>query len=206
MKSSGFPLMTTRTVYRTLLKPNNDWFLSFDYNGAEVRTLLGLSDQEQPDEDIHLWNATNLFGALTPEREEAKVSFFAWLYNPRDDSLENKIYNKKEILKKYYKNDVITTPFGRKINVGEWKALNYLLQSTTSDLTLERAIAIDKFLENRKSYISHVIHDEIVIDLSEEDKELLVEMKDIFSNTKLGKYLVNTKVGKDYYNLKDLTL
>ena len=31
-----------------LLKPNNDWFVSFDYNGADVRTFLGLLGEEQP--------------------------------------------------------------------------------------------------------------------------------------------------------------
>ena len=46
----------------------------------------------------------------------------------------------------------------------EWKAFNYLIQSTTADLVIERATAIDRMLKGTKSFISHIVHDEIVIE------------------------------------------
>ena len=73
----SFPVLTSQRGFRQLLKPQNDWFLSLDYNGAEIRTLIGLSKQIQPSEDIHAWNVRNIFDKSVT-REEAKTMFF-WL-------------------------------------------------------------------------------------------------------------------------------
>ena len=68
------------------------------------------------------------------------------------------------------------------------------------------AIAIDNFLEVRKSFISHIVHDELVIDLDDSEREIATEIRDIFSNNKLGKFLVNLQAGKDYYDLNELKI
>ena len=84
------------------------------------------------------------------------------------------------------------------------KALNYLLQSTTSDRVLSKAVKIDEYLTNNdcKSYISHIVHDELVIDYSDTDRDHLEAIKEIFHDG----YLVNVKAGKDYLNLKELNV
>ena len=82
------------------------------------------------------------------------------------------------------------------------KALNYLIQSTTADRVLEKAVLIDKMLEGKKSFISHIVHDEIVIDYSDEDRSLVFAIRDIFEDG----YLANLRAGKDYYNLNELKL
>ena len=58
---NSFPVLTMRRELREILRPHNDLFISLDYNGAEIRTLLELSEQPQPQEDIHAWNARHLF-------------------------------------------------------------------------------------------------------------------------------------------------
>ena len=57
-------------------------------------------------------------------------------------------------------------------------------------------------LEGKKSFISHIVHDEIVIDYSDEDRDLILKVKETFEDG----YLSNIKAGKDYYNLKEMTL
>ena len=47
-------------------------------------------------------------------------------------------------------------------------------------------MAIDKFLKDKKSFISHIVHDEIVIDLADGERELVPDIKNLFSNNKLG--------------------
>ena len=100
----------------------------------------------------------------------------------------------------------MTTPFKRKIRVDSKKALNYLIQSTTADIVLERAVEMDKFLEDKKSFISHIVHDEIIIDLDDDERDLIPEIKKLFAENKLANYLVNLKVGKNYYDLEELKL
>ena len=202
----SFPVLTMKRELRRLVKPHNDWFLSLDYNGAEVRTLLALSEQKQPDGDIHDWNIINVFQIADMNREEAKTTFFAWLYNPDSDYIKTNYYDRKKVLDMYYDGDYINTIFGRHIKVSEWKAFNYLIQSTTADLVIDRAVVIDRMLEGRKSFISHIVHDEVVIDFADEDRALATEIKDVFAKNKLDTFKVNLKAGQNYYDLENLLL
>ena len=202
---SGIPILTMKKEYRKIIKPQNDWFLSLDYNGAELRTLLSLMNEEQPDYDIHQWNAKNVFAGLL-SREEAKEKFFAWLYNPKSDEVTHSVYDRDKVLKKFYIDGNIETPMGRKIEVDRRKALNYLIQSTTSDIVLDRAVAIDNFLRDKKSCISHIVHDEIVVDLDDSERNIVPEIKEIFENNKIDKFMCNLNAGQNYYKLKALSI
>ena len=200
---SSFPVLTMMKEMRSIVKPRNDLFVSLDYNGAEVRTFLALCGQSQPQEDIHDWNRKTIFRNRTMNRSEAKTTFFAWLYNPASNELQSPEYDRDNALQKYYENGVITTPYGRQMIVEDKKALNYLIQSTTADLVLEKAVQIDELLTNKKSFISHIVHDEVVLDISHDERDLISEIKEVFSNNQLGSYLVNLKVGKNYLDLED---
>jgi hypothetical protein len=198
----SFPVLTLKKDLRRIIKPHNDLMMSFDYNGAEIRTLLDLCGQEQPPYDIHEWNIQNIINDLEMTREEAKLYFFAWLYNPQSNDIESEYYDRKKVLDKHYINGYVHTPYGRKIKVEQRKALNYLIQSTTADRVLEKAVLVDKMLEGKKSFISHIVHDEIVIDYSDEDRDMVIGMREIFEDG----YLANMRGGKDYYNLNELKL
>ena len=205
-RSVCFPILTIKKELRQIVKPHNDWFLSLDYNGAEARTVLALAGEVQPEHDIHNWNIINVFRNPSMKREEAKTLFFAWLYNPDSKDLNDSYYDREKILDKWYDGEYITTIFGRRIKVNDWKALNYLIQSTTADLVIDRAIAIDKFLEGKRSFVSHIVHDEVVIDFADEDRNLVKEIKDIFADNRLAKYEVNLNAGKNYFDLDTLPL
>jgi len=202
----SFPILTMKKELRRLVKPVNDWFISLDYNGAEIRTLLALSDKEQPATDIHSWNLANILKRTDIPREEAKTIFFGWLYNPDSKAINTDYYDRKKVLDTWYNGDYISTPFGRKIKVDERRAFNYLIQSTTSDIVLEQACRIDEYLRDKRSFISHVVHDEIVIDMCEEEKEEIVAIRNIFAENKLGAYMVNLAAGKNYLELNELSL
>lgn len=201
-RPKSFPILTLKKEFRKLIKPHNDWLISLDYNGAEVRTLLHLSGHQQPKVDIHEWNVKHLFDNEV-DRDTAKTLFFGWLYNPESDAIQTKYYNREKVLDKWYDGGYINTPFKRKIKVDERRALNYLIQSTTSDRVLERAVKIDEFLQNKKSFISHIVHDEIVIDLSDEDRDELPWIKQIFEN---DNFMANMQAGKNYLELEELKI
>jgi len=94
-RPGSFPILRLPKKERHILCPNNDVYVELDINGAEIRTILHLFGKEQPQHDIHQWNAENLFcGKLS--REEAKKKVFSWLYNPEDASL--KIFDREKML------------------------------------------------------------------------------------------------------------
>ena len=205
-KRTSNPILTMKSKFRSLVKPTNDWFVSLDYNGAEARTFLALSGVEQPEEDIHQWNMKHLYGDHPIDREEAKVRFFASFYNNEDKSLNNTVYSRDRVIGDYFYGDRVETPFKRKIKVDQRKAFNYIIQSTTADLTIDRAVELDKILESKQSKVAFIVHDEIVLDIHEDDRYLIPELKEVFQNNKLGSFRANVKAGKNYGELKELKL
>jgi hypothetical protein len=202
-KKNSFPILTLDKDFRSVIKPKNDFFVELDFNGAELRCLLGLNELPQPNEDIHMWNMEHVYkGAIT--REESKKRIFAWLYNLESkDFLSNKAYARDSLLEKYWDGENITNPFGRQIKSDKFHAINFLIQSTSSDIFLRRAIEVSAALKNKKSFTAALIHDSMLIDFSKEDKDLIPELTRIFENTGFGKFKVNKKIGLDFGNMKE---
>ena len=206
-KKYSFPILTFPKKYRSIIKSNNDLFVELDYNGAELRTLLALSDKNQPAIDIHEWNRRFLSGSKILPRQEIKSSIFAWLYNSKKHSNEEmltKVYDKEKVLNEYWDGETVKTCFNREIPADKHHALNYIIQSTCADLILQKMIKIYDILEDKKSNIAFCVHDSIVIDLHAEDKHLMKDIIDEFSNTRFGKFKTSVKTGKDFGNLKEL--
>ena len=199
-----FPILTLDSDYRSILKPRNDYFVELDYNAAELRVLLGLSGKEQPQEDLHQWNIDNIYRGIGT-REEAKKRIFAWLYNSKSvDYLSNRHYDRDSILQQYFNGHEVTTLYNRKIETDKHHALNYLIQSTTSDLVLSRAFNIVDKLKDKKSFISFTLHDSIVIDYDDSERETVGKLIDIFSETHFGKFKVNVSAGKSYGKMRKI--
>ena len=198
---NSFPMLTLKKVFRRIIKPHNDLFVSYDYNGAEIRTLLHLSGKKQPEGDIHQWNIDHVFKREI-DRDLAKTLFFGWLYNPDSTMFDQTVYDKENLLDHWYTDGYITTPYKRRIKVSRRKAFNYLIQSTTADRVLEKAVIIDDLLEGKKSFISHIMHDEIVLDFHQDDVKMLPVIKNIFETED---FKTNIKGGKNYFDLEAMT-
>ena len=202
--SNSFPILTLPKELRTVVKPKNDWLVEVDYNAAELRTLLALSGKEQPKEDLHEWNRTNVYKG-EGSRDDAKKRIFSWLYNPNsNDQLSSRIYERNKVKTKYYDGAYVATDFGRKIECEDRVALNYIIQSTTSDLVMSKVIEINKMLKNTDSNIIFSMHDSFVIDLCSEDKPMLKEILKTFSDTRYGEYKVNLNIGRDFNEMKEV--
>jgi hypothetical protein len=193
--------------FRACIKPRNDWLVELDFNAAELRTLIALTGETQPANDIHAWNAKNIYGNLVT-RDEAKKRIFAWMYNPKsEDLLSNRAYDKESVKTKYWDGCKIETDYGRIMdNVDEHHALNYVVQSTTIDMVHEQAHKVYELLKGMKSSISFLIHDAVYIDLAEEDRYEILNLLDIFRKTRYGRYKVNVAAGKTLGDMKELKL
>jgi len=203
---NSFPILTMGKEFRACVKPNNDWLVELDFNAAELRVLLALSGQEQPQNDIHDWNVKNVFkGSLT--RDEAKVKTFAWLYSSNENKNLERLYTKDLVRNKYWDGFKIKTDYGRIMeNVDEHRSLNYIIQSTTIDMVHEQTYKLYEFLKGRKSNIAFLIHDAVYIDLADEDRYDLLNMLDTFSQTRYDKFKVNVSAGRNLGAMKELKL
>lgn len=203
-KKGSFPIMTLAKKYRNVLIPTNDWLFEMDFNACELRVALALLGHAQPEEDLHAWNLKNVF-TRAKSRDNAKKRIFAWLYNPnnKDESI-NKIYDREKLKTLYFKENKVVTPFGREIKCDEYHAVNYLVQSTAADLVFEQMYKIWQYLDKRKSFIKFCNHDSVMIDLHSEQEYEFNDIKQLFSNTRFGKFKVNCLGGKNWLEIKDL--
>ncbi len=201
-EKDSFPILNLNKELRNVLIPKNDLFLEFDYNAAELRTLFGLLGKAQPDGDVHAWIKTNVFDdKLT--REQTKKKVFAWLYNPNAKNKKlNEFLPRTAAMKKHFVDGVVHTPFKREIRAADDKALNYLIQSTTSDIFLTNLLKIDTMLQDKKSFISFCVHDSFVIDFDNSDRDLVDKIVEVFSNTTLGEFKVSVHGGKTYGDMR----
>jgi len=203
-KRGSFPALNLKRELKKHVRPNNDVFLELDFNAAEIRTMLALQGHEQPEEDIHEWNIKEVF-KKDLSRDEAKTKIFAWLYNQESKVIKSNYYDREILLEKYFKEGLVETPFGRSIAAPVRKALNYLLQSSSSDNTLERFIRVSNFLRATKSHVAFVVHDSVVIDLHKDDRRLIPTLKEMFGDTKLGQFKVNCSLGKNLGAMKEFS-
>jgi hypothetical protein len=203
-EKDSFPILTLNKSLRSCIKPKNDLFLELDFNSAELRVLLGLLGQAQPEDDLHAWIAETVFeGKL--DRDASKKKTFAWLYNPNSKNKKlNNFLNRDKIIEKYFLDNKVFTPYNRIVPTDKEKAVNYIIQSTSSDMLLTSAMAVSKILKGKKSFVSFCIHDSIVIDMSSEDRELVHVLKKEFSKTMFGDLRTNLSLGKDFGDMREI--
>tara|TARA_B100000925_G_scaffold291797_1_gene281492 strand:- start:551 stop:1738 length:1188 start_codon:yes stop_codon:yes gene_type:complete len=201
---NSFPILTLDKDLRSVIEPQNDFFIELDFNAAELRTLLSLSGKTQPDIDLHEWNIKNVFNQSI-SRDEAKKKIFAWLYNPESyDRMCEHAYSRDFIVSHYYSKGLVVNYFNREIESEKRTALNYIIQSTCAENVLRQMIKLSNYLKQSKSFVAFPIHDSVVIDFSIEDKDKIKEMVNIFSETELGKFLVNVSAGKNFGSLQEI--
>ena len=88
----------------------------------------------------------------------------------------------------------------------ERKALNYLVQSTTSDMVLENAYKITKALASHKSFLAFTVHDSIVIDYSREDNDLVRPICSIIESSNYGNYVSRVQIVKNFGDMKEVQI
>lgn len=211
VQKNSFPILNLAKSLRSAIQPTNDWFVELDMNGAELRTALGLLGLKQIESDLHEWNAKEIFNNQL-NRTEAKNMVISWLYNSSSKTSQQyedkllKIYNKNALKSNFYKNGFVYTDFGRKIESDDFHSINYLIQSTLIDIFHTQVIKMNNKLLDKKSRIAFLIHDSVIIDLKEEEKEILKDLISTLSNTKYGIFPINVKIGNNFGNMKKMKL
>ena len=204
---NSLPILNLKKEQRSAILPAQGLFVELDFNAAEARTLIALQGDDQPESDIHTWLSEKVYGNKH-SREECKVKLFSWLYNFSASDIRLEKFFSREIFRDFYsfENNTIHTPYNRSIPVDERKAQNYLLQSTTSDIVVENSYNILKFLKDKKSKIAFTMHDSVVLDMHPSEARHLKEIKNIFENTRWGPFLSNCKIGKNFGEMRELSI
>lgn len=201
---NSFPV-NIKKEFRQYVKPNNDYFLELDFNAFDLRVFLGLLGKEQPNEDIHEFNIREIWNGKL-DKKQAKTNIFAWLYsNSHDDRIE-KVYDKTILLDKFYGSGIITNMYDLNIECDQFHALNYLIQSTGSQIFNEQVYKLYKLIKSFDHCLSKLVlinQDSVLIDVKESDQLPIKDLIDAFKKTRLGDFKVNVKTGPNWYDLQE---
>ena len=211
VSDDSFPILTLNKRLRGVILPKNNWLVELDLNAAELRVARALLNHPQIEGDHHEWAVKNIFkDELT--RTEAKETATSWLYGSHnklalkyDKELEA-FYSKEALKAMYWVDGAVHTPFNRVIAADDYHVISYLNQSTLIDLFHRQILKMNKLLEGKKTFVSFLVHDCLVLDLAEEDKPLLVDLIRTLSDTQWGTFPVNVKIGQNYGEMKKVKL
>lgn len=204
VKNNSFPVLNLHKPLREVVEPKNDYFIELDMNGFDLRTFLGLMNEEQPLEDIHDWNIKNVLKG-TPDRPEAKRKFFSWFYNPevQDPDLE-RVYNRSQLSKKYFFGDHIKTPYGDICEATNFNWLSHLIQRTNSNIFSQQVSKLWKMLLDKDTRIVVLMHDSVLLDVSSQDHLDINQLKQEFGDTRFGDFRVTVKKGLNWGQMNNV--
>ena len=114
------------------------------------------------------------------------------------------MYDREAVVQKYFTGSQVNTFFSRTIPADEKHALNYIIQSTTSDLLLRRMLAVDERMTGLNSFVSFCIHDNLVLDMKADECYIIPELVKIFSDTELGRFKTNMRVGRNFGDMREI--
>lgn len=197
-KHGSFPILNFPKKDRDAIVPNKDYFVSLDYTSAELKTAFILCGHQEFDDDL-----LAKFQRNEDSREDLKKNVYGWLFSDKENEFYNSILNKRELYKKYFKNNEVVNPFNRKIPCDRFHAINYLVQSTLADIVYEQSFNVLKYMKNEKmeSLFAFLIHDNAIFDVINYEQEKIKQIISIFEDTRFEKFKVKVYSGK---NLRDL--
>lgn len=209
-KPNSFPILNIAREKRGIIRPTNRIFAMIDQRAADFRTFLYVfADDRRPYEDV----ADLYEGVAGDSRDDKKKNVFRQIYGKNSEGMLaefdvfRKIYNM--IFKETDDSLILLSPmFKRELVIKKNEEnidnllISHLIQSLTSDVTLDACFKIEEVLKNTQSFIAFTIHDAIVLDLTIDDYyNHFADIKKVVEDTRLGRYFWKSYLG---YNFGDM--
>jgi hypothetical protein len=197
--------------HRSSFKPQNDFFVEFDFDGYHVRLLCEQLGYELTDESAHMQLAKKYFKKSVIGDEEyskAKQINFHALYGRIPEQYKdvdifvkiqefiNSLWIKYEAIGEV-NNPTSDKPFTEELkDMNPQKLMNYLMQSLETSRNILILKEVLRYLQNKKTKVVLYTYDSLLFDFSKEDgKDTLTELQNILESGK--KYPVKFKYSKD---------
>lgn len=209
----------------------NGKIYQFDYTSFEARIALYISEnesfiQDYYDKDIHSETALIMFEthSFTPEqRESAKLVNMAIMYGASDATtlkmlsmypephiklqrvksfLEPILKKAEEIIEESKAKGYIINKWGSIIRPEkDFAGFNNYLQSTASEIVVDKIYEIKKLLVPYRSQFLFQVHDSLVFDVHPEELDLVQLIAESMSYNRGMAFAVNYKSGSNYRDL-----
>lgn len=209
--SVNFAAIPKTEEHRKCFKPQNDYFVEFDFDGYHLRLLSEQIGYELTQESAHKQLARLYFEKEEVTEEEysqAKQINFQAIYGKiPEEHKDLKIFKDIQdyingMWNEYKSNGVVYNPISKKPFTKELqemhpqKLMNYMMQSLETSRNVLILKELLSYLKDKKTKIVLFIYDAFIFDFSKEDgKEVLDGIKTIMEQK--GKYPVKFKYGEN---------
>ena len=199
---------------REAFLPVNNAFIEYDFEGYHLKLICKIIHFEfDTSESIHTVLGRMYFGKEELSDEEYKQSkeiSFKQVYGGISEDYKNITFFKKisafieQLWETYSSKGYLDLPTGRRLRSIEGmypqKLFNYYLQNCETISNLFLLESIQDYLQDKKSFITLVVYDSILIDFNFEDgKDVLTTVKNIIQRKGLTS---KVKYGSNYNSLK----
>ena len=205
--SVNFAAIPKTEEHRTSFKPQNDFFVEFDFDGYHLRLLAEQISYPLTEESAHKQLAKHYFGTenITEEQYlQAKQINFQAIYGKIPEEHKNlEIFVQIQeyidaMWSSFNESGYVWNPqsgkhFSKELKeMHPAKLMNYMMQSLETSNNILILKDILRYLRDKKSFITLYTYDAILFDFSKEDgKETLEDIKRIMESN--GKYPVKFK-------------
>ena len=196
---------------------DNGILAEFDYDAYHLRLISNLIDYKQPTESFHKYLGKIYFDKkeiTKKEYNESKKITFRILYGGIPEEFKNIEYFAKinkyifnlwdiYISKGYIETPILRRRFYKKnfSDMNPQKLFNYMIQAYETESNCEIMQNVLEFLDGKFSKLVLYVYDAFVFDISPDDgKEVLTKIKNLM------KYPTSLKIGRDYHNMKHLSV
>ena len=193
--------------HRKCFRPQNDYFVEFDFDGYHLRLLCDEIDFDIPSTSAHKYLAQIYFNKEEISEEEyteAKQINFHAIYGKIPEKFAfleifDKIQKYIDCMWIQYEalgvvhNPMSEKPFTEELkDMNPQKLMNYMMQSLETSRNILILKEVLRFLKDKKTTVVLYTYDSLLFDFSKEDgKETLEELKKILETG--GKYPVKFK-------------
>ena len=209
--SVNFAAIPHTEKHRSTFRPQNDYFVEFDFDGYHLRLLCDQIDYPLSSESAHKQLAKHYFGTedITDDQyKEAKQINFQAIYGKIPE--EHKNLEIFKLIQEYIDNmwsvfkeiGIVCNPQSGKGFTDELKdmhpakLMNYMMQSLETSNNIRILKEVLRYLKGKQTKIAVFTYDAILFDFSKEDgKETLERIQEILEED--GKFPVKFKFSKN---------
>jgi len=196
---------------------------------AELSNCQKMQEAFKSGKDLHQFTASLVYNLpedqiTDQQRKDGKNVNFAVIYGMGGKSLARKLQINEEQAQNFLNNfftqypevnqlrseleqQILSrsgffNPYGRWLMLEpteKYRALNYLIQSTAADLLKESMVRVGRFLEDYASKILLTIHDELVLEIPENELDLIPKIKELIEISPFQVPIeVSVEIGKNW--------
>lgn len=201
-----------KAVRKCIVAEPDTQIYQFDFKSFQPRLAIFSTDDEKFKDRFR--NIEDIYSLFPGERNTIKISFIAWMFS----NMKNELFGQEakpiqdlrnKLFREVQKNGRLINRFGRVLHFKEEK-INAVFQNYITSLEVDAILIltrlINKVFQKRKSRILFPFHDAIVLQVHDEEKEIVKNVKNFMESLHRGSFGTSFPVDvKGGHNLGELS-